>query len=105
MSELHIIRGGKHNSPKAHSSVVGLQGGDVPQFGPPPSLLVGLITGMLGAAVGVVSLLIFFSLWQPEPYISTQWLIFVVIGAVFGFFLRVERAIIAGLNRQVRDLG
>jgi H+/Cl- antiporter ClcA len=64
---------------------------DDSQFDLPPSLFVGIITGLVGAAAAVVSLLVYFKLFQPETYISQRWLIFVFLGTVIGFFLRLER--------------
>ena len=79
-------------------SASNFQNEQVMEFGPPPTLLVGLITGLLGAGAGVVSLLLYFKLWQPESYISQQWLIFVIAGAIVGFYLRIERIFQEGLS-------
>ena len=59
----------------------------------------GMVTGLLGAGAGVMSLLLFFQFWQPESYISQQWLPFVFVGAVIGFFLRLEQPLEAALSR------
>ena len=92
MTHLYIIRDGKDDPPSAYSSTIDLHSMGNSQFGLPPSLLVGIITGLVGAAAGVVSLLVYFKLFQPEPYISQHWLIFVFVGTVIGFFLRLERS-------------
>jgi hypothetical protein len=60
-------------------------------FGIPPSLTTGLLTGLFGATAGVISLLVYFFFWEPNSYISPDWLIFVAIGVIIGFFLRVEQ--------------
>ena len=91
MTHLYIIRGGKDDPPSADSSTIDLHSMDDSQFDLPPSLLVGIITGLVGAAAAVVSLLVYFKLFQPETYISQHWLIFVFLGTVIGFFLRLER--------------
>ena len=62
-------------------------------FGIPPSLIMGLMTGLFGATAGVISLLIYFFFWEPNHYISPTWLIFVALGFIAGFFLRVERSL------------
>ena len=104
MSDLHVIKGGRDYAHETESSAINLHNADHSQFGPPPSLLVGIVTAILGAAVGVVSLLIFFKLWQPEPYISPQWLSFIILGAIFGFFLRLERPLVKALDPASREL-
>ena len=91
MSNLRIVQSGKEPPRNEHNLADNFRSPDELQFGPPPSLLSGTITGLLGAAAGVVSLMLFFQLWQPEPYVSQEWLIFVVVGAVIGFYMRLER--------------
>ena len=91
MSDLRIIQGGKESPPTHYVSASDFQPANDVQFGSPPSLLIGTITALLGACAGVASLLVFFTLWQPEAYISQDWLIFVLAGACVGFFLRFER--------------
>ena len=91
MTHLYIIRRGKDDPPSADSSPIDLHSMGDSHFGLPPSLLVGIITGLAGTAAGVVSLLVHFKLYQPETYISQHWLIFVLLGTVIGFFLRLER--------------
>ena len=68
-----------------------LQPVDELQFGTPPSLLTGTLTGLIGAGAGVISLLLYFQFRQPESYISHHWLIFILAGAAVGTFLRLER--------------
>ena len=60
-------------------------------FGAPPNLLMGLLTGLVGAVAGVVSLICYFYAWQPHYYISPDWLVFVALGLIVGFFMRLER--------------
>jgi hypothetical protein len=60
-------------------------------FGIPPSLRTGLLTGLVGAAAGGVSLFFYFYLWKPEYYVSPDWLIFIALGLIVGFFLRIEQ--------------
>lgn len=71
-----------------------------PEFGMPPRLIVGVLTGLLGAALGVLSLLLLFYAWEPQHYISREWVVFVLIGSVAGFFLRIERPIIREFYRR-----
>ena len=91
MTHLYTIRGGKDDPPSADRSTIDLHSMGDSQFDLPPSLLVGIITGLVGAAAAVVSLLVYFKLFRPETYISQHWLIFVFLGTVIGFFLRLER--------------
>ena len=70
------------------------------EFGVPPSLLVGFVTSLFGAGAGVLSLVIFFYVWNPESYVSAEWLGFILIGAIMGFFLRLERPLIRELYRR-----
>ncbi len=60
-------------------------------FGFPPSLKTGLLTGLVGAAAGGVSLFFYFLLWKPDYYVSPDWLIFIALGVIAGFFLRIEQ--------------
>lgn len=73
---------------------------DDTEFGIPPSLLVGFVTSLFGAGAGVLSLVIFFYVWNPDAYVSSEWLGFVLIGAIMGFFLRLERPLIRELYRR-----
>jgi hypothetical protein len=98
MSDLRIIEGGKHRSPAPGNLTGNRHQADDMQFGAPPSLLTGIITATFGAGAAVISLLVYFEIWRPEPYISQQWLVFVFAGAIIGFFLRLERAIEAAAN-------
>jgi hypothetical protein len=81
-------------------------------FGIPPSLVTGLLTGLSGAAAGAVSLPIFFLLWEPDYYISPEWLIFVALGGIVGIFLRLEQPLFkdiyhykARIMKQATDIG
>jgi hypothetical protein len=91
MRKLHVIQGGKNNLTADPGSAGKFQPEVDTRFGPPPSLLVGIITGLFGAGAGIISLLLLFTIRQPEPYISQQWLIFVFAGAIIGFFIRLEQ--------------
>lgn len=88
---LRVIHGGIDQPSVAHKSVSDLESADPMHFGRPTSLLVGAITSLVGAGCGVISLLLYFRFLQPESYISQQWLIFVLVGAIVGFFMRLER--------------
>lgn len=91
MSHLRVMRDGQERPPTESSPASNFRSSDEFRFGPPPSLLAGIITGLLGTGATLISLMLFFRLWQPEPYISPQWLVFVLAGAMIGFFMRLER--------------
>ena len=99
MSHLRHSQGGEEQPPARHRSIRNLHSADDISIGPPRSLLVGIVTGLLGAGAGVMSLLLFFQVWQPGSYISQQWLPFVFVGAVIGFFLRLEQPLEAAFSR------
>ena len=67
---------------------------DESEFGSPPSLITGLFTAIVGAGAGVLSLAIFFAVWEPDTYVSPRWLAFVLFGGIVGFYLRLERPFI-----------
>ena len=94
MSHLRLFKAGKAPPPTGREPASNFQSSTELQFGAPPSLLVGTVTGLLGAGAGAVSLLLYFRFWQPEPYISQQWLVFLLVGAVVGYFMRLERPFI-----------
>ena len=60
-------------------------------FGIPPNLRTGLLTAFIGTVAGAFSLPIYFMLWEPDHYISPEWLVFVALGTITGFFLRFEQ--------------
>ena len=93
MPQLQVIQGGKDCSFKDDTSAFQHDQSDDDPFGPPPSFLVGFLTSLVGAAAGVVSLLVYFMLFQPALYISPNWLVFILAGAAAGFFLRFEQAL------------
>ena len=82
-------KGGAGRKPMPSNAVIVDQLGDE-VFGFPPSLIMGVLTALAGAAAGAVSLPIFFFLWEPDYYISPEWLIFVALGGIVGIFLRLE---------------
>jgi peptidoglycan biosynthesis protein MviN/MurJ (putative lipid II flippase) len=69
-------------------------------FGIPPNFKTGLLTALVGAAAGGISLFLYFYLRQPHLYISPDWLIFVGIGMVAGYFMRVEQPLIKALYQH-----
>jgi hypothetical protein len=94
MSHLRCVEGGEEVPLTERSLASTFHSPHDFRFGPPPSLLAGTITSVLGVGASLVSLVLFFWLWQPEPYISQQWLIFAVAGAIIGFFMRLEQPIV-----------
>lgn len=90
MSNLRIIEDGKRVPLTERSLASTFQSTQDFRFGPPPSLLAGITTSVLGVGASLASLIIFFWLWQPGPYISREWLVFAVAGAIIGFFMRLE---------------
>ena len=100
MGELQVIKGGEGHTVRDESSASELDQVAEHQFGMPPSLLVGFLTSLIGAGAGIVSLLIHFTLFQPESYISPKWLVFVLAGAVAGYFLRVEQPFVQAIQRD-----
>ena len=94
MSHLRVFKAGKAAPPTERDPASNFPSSTELQFGPPPNLLMGAVTGLLGAGAGAVSLLLYFRFWQPEPYISQRWLVFLLAGAIFGYFMRLERPFI-----------
>ena len=86
---LRVLQGGRELPTNRSDAVYDCVDDEV--FGIPPNLITGLLTGLLGASAGAISLLVHFKLYQPETYISQHWLLFVFLGTVIGFFLRLER--------------
>ena len=74
-------------------------------FGQPPSFVVGCLTAFVGAVAGIVSLLLFFTFFDPSSRFSWDWLLFIFIGSAAGFFLRVEEPLLKEIenssNKQV----
>ena len=94
----------------SNAAIVDQLGDEV--FGMPPSLVTGLLTGLAGAAAGAVSLPVFFFLWEPDYYISPEWLKFVALGGIVGIFLRLEQPLFkdvyhhkARLMQQAKAIG
>ena len=95
MSHLRVIQGGKEPPPAEYCSIKQLQHSHELHFGPPPSLFVGTVTSLVGAFAGVVSLVLFFLMRQPDLYISQEWLMFVAAGAIVGAFMRLEQPFVS----------
>ena len=94
----------------SNAAIVDQLGDEV--FGIPPSLITGLLTGLAGAAAGAFSLPVFFFLWEPDYYISPEWLKFVALGGIVGIFLRLEQPLFkdiyhhkARIMQQARAIG
>jgi hypothetical protein len=79
------------NTASSDQAIVDQLGEEV--FGIPPNLKTGLLTGLIGTIAGVVSLKIYFFFAEPDHYVAPDWLIFVALGAIAGFFLRLEQPI------------
>ena len=94
MPKFEVIQGGRNRSFKGDTADYQYFQEDEAQFGPPPSLLFGFMTSLIGAAAGFVSLIIYFVLFNPASDFSADWLLFVVAGAAAGFFLRFERTLV-----------
>jgi hypothetical protein len=93
MPVLRIIDGGKDTAPPNFNPIDKYTEIDDINFSPPPNLYIGLLTSLLGAAAGLISLVLFFGFQQPELYVSPEWLVFIAIGGLFGFYLRLEQPI------------
>jgi hypothetical protein len=98
MGNLRVLEGGRSRSTERD----GPDCAGLGEFGAPTNLLFGVISASFGALGGVVSLVVFFELFSPYPYISTDWAVFVGIGAVIGYFLRIERPFLAIFGRLAR---
>ena len=91
MSRSVAKKGVGDNPASSNEAIVDQLGEEV--FGIPPSLKTGLLTGLIGTIAGVVSLKIYFFFGEPDHYIGPDWLLFVALGAIAGFFLRLEQPI------------
>lgn len=91
MSRSVAKKGVGDNPASSNEAIVDQLGEEV--FGIPPSLKTGLLTGLIGTIAGVVSLKIYFFFWEPTHYVTPDWLLFVALGAIAGFFLRLEQPI------------
>ena len=94
MPHLRVIQGGRDQPTNQSDAVYKCIDDGI--FGIPPDTVTGLLTGMLGACAGFVSLIVFFYFVEPHHYISPEWLVFVALGGVIGVFLRIERPRIKG---------
>ena len=87
MPTFTVIDGGA--SPAERAQATAIQ--DQYYFGPPPHLRAGLHHALIGAVCGLVSLGIFFVVTNdPTSRVADHWPVFVVIGAVIGWFLRFD---------------
>jgi hypothetical protein len=93
MPDLRVIDGGREIADAAPASFDIHDEFDDVEFGAPPNVFVGLATGLVGALAGFISLLIYFHIWDPAPYVSPQWLVFACLGAVAGYFMRMEKSL------------
>jgi hypothetical protein len=98
MPELMVIQGGRDSSLEDDTAGFQRVQADEGQFGPPPNLLIGLLTSLVGAGAGIISLVIYFKIFLPGSYASPIWLQFVLAGAIAGFFLRIERPFLNEIN-------
>ena len=87
MPELRVIEGGKSPANPTIQFICEEES----EFGPPPSLAIALIGATIGAIGGLLSLLIFFLFWSHEEPPGGEWLIFAIIGAAIGSYIRIER--------------
>jgi hypothetical protein len=89
VSDLMIKESIGDDPASSNEVIVDQLGDDV--FGIPPNLKTGLLTGLVGAAAGGVSLFLYFYLWKQNYYVSQDWQIFIALGVIAGFFLRFEQ--------------
>ena len=93
MSDLHAFHGDKDIAKTASAYFNDHEEAEDVEFGLPPNLYIGFATGLVGAAAGLLSLAIFFLIWDPAPYESAGWLRFIFLGAIAGFFMRMEKTL------------
>jgi hypothetical protein len=103
MSKQIVTEGGKARYAPSSEATEFVDLLSEPVFDRPPSMRVGALTSVFGAFAGGISLLLFARLWQPYHFLSAEWLIFVSIGAVAGFYLRIERAFTAKPHHSVNS--
>ncbi len=102
MPQLRLVKGRTTRSIKDDVAGFKFHREDEIHFGRPPNLAIGCLTGLAGIAAGIVSLLVYFLLFDSLSQFSRDWLLFPVAGAIAGFFLRIEALIvkdIKGLSR------
>ena len=97
MSKLYVVGNEQRDKHVALNYYPEFDQLDDPIFGLPPSRMVGILTGLVGFATGVLSLIIFFFLFRPDSPITPDWLVFLLIGSVAGYFLRFERGVYKGM--------
>lgn len=88
MRHLRVIQGGRELPTNRTNAVYDCVDDEI--FGIPPNLIIGLLTGLIGACAGVASLIVFFYFFEPYHYVSGDWLAFVALGGTVGIFLRIE---------------
>ena len=93
---MRVIQGGRELPTNRSDAVYDCVDDEV--FGIPPNPMTGLLTGLLGVCAGVVSLIFFFYMMEPNNYVSPDWLVFAALGGTVGVFLRIERS----LMREIR---
>lgn len=93
MSKLYVVGSNERDEDVALQYYPEYDQLDDPIFGLPPSRIVGMLTGLVGLATGVLSLIIFFFLFRPDSPITADWLVFLMIGSIAGYFLRFERGV------------
>lgn len=95
---MRVIQGGRE-LPTNRSDVV-YDCVDDEVFGIPPNPITGLLTGLLGASAGAVSIIVFFYVWEPYHFVSRDWLVFVALGGTIGVFLRIEWPLIRAIRHR-----
>ena len=88
VSHLRVLQGGRELPTNQSDAVYDYVNDEV--FGIPPNLKTGLLTGLLGACAGLVSLIVFVYFSESHHYVSRNWLAFVALGGAVGIFLRIE---------------
>ena len=91
MPRLRLVQVRKDRPVREHVAGYRNDQADEILFGWPPSLVAGCLTGLVGAMAGSVSLLVYFLVLEPLSHFSRDWLLFLIVGAAAGYFLRVEQ--------------
>ena len=99
MPQLRLVKGRTNRSVKEDVAGFKFDREDEIHFGRPPNLAIGCFTGLAGAAASIVSLFLYFVVFDPLSYFSWDWLLFLVAGTTAGFFLRIEELIVKDIER------